>query len=1018
MDTLIEFLIRQKKLALVFTLSIIVVGLLVAQSIQRDQFPNVDLDIMFVVAGYPGNSPEDVELGITNLIEDDIKDIAGIKSYTSVSQEGRMELFIEIEPGISDTEKVKQEIKDGVNKAKGFPQDLDNLPTIIDVKPAGNVVLQLNLSDKTASYDQMRNWVNFLEKALLDVEGVSQITKSGYLPKEVTIYLDAKKLSQYRIDLDQISQAIANKNKRYTAGHSNSKTDERNFVVLSKFNKPEEVLEVVVSSSFEGPEIRLKDIARVVIGNKEQQSITRINGKKGFILRLQKQDNADIIKTVAAIKAKMQTLKDDLPESLDFFYTHDSSFLVKNRLKIVSNNGLIGLLLILVVLSIFLSTRSAFWVAASLPVVVFGMVILLKIFGETINLVSLAAVILVLGLVVDDSIIIAESIHHYRQKIKDRYKATLFGFKRVIAPILATILTTILAFSSMFLMTGTLGKFIYIMPVVVIFALVISLLEISIALPAHLADAKMGKERQWFKVFERFFQKISLVLLRFRYLVVFVFMLIFSAAIWLGSEMKYTLFPEVGTDKINASIELEPGNSLLATEQKVIELENIIISIVGEDLDSVSSEIGQDFDHIARLDIALKPAADRNKTGRELNDTLEEAVKSITGVKEIIFSVRKPGPPVGEDIEIGLVGPNNQQRRQAADELANILKNSKGFSSLERDDKTGKGRIEVILDYQKIAKFGLSLSVIKQYLQTTLTGSVATRYREGKDDIEFRLYLDNNKDISSLKIPNNKGLLIPIERFSRLTSIKGESNYNHYNGERSVVISGSVDEEIISADALIAKALKQLDLIHNYPEVQSVLVGGSDESQKSIQSFAKAFGLAIIGIYLLLMLLFNSYTQPLMVISSIPLSIVGVIVAFYFHGLPISFFTILGTLALVGVIVNDALILVSHLNYIQKEQPSQQTIQQRIVWIAKGARDRLRAVILTTLTTLAGVLPLAYGIGGVDYILQPMALALGYGLVFGTIMTLILMPALYLINLEIREFFSRIFAKKPATIEQ
>lgn len=1018
MDSILSFFIRQKKLALVFTLSIILVGLIVAFSIQRDEFPNVEFERMDISAIHPGNSPEDIEINITNPIEDELKNVSGIKSYESTSKEGSTYIVVNLEPDLDNISKVKQEVKDAVNRVKDLPSDLENLPYTYDINPEFSTILQVNLVDKNANYEQMRVVVNRLEKELTAVAGVSRVDKDGYLKPEIYVYLNQEKLLQYKISIKQVVDAISAKNRRYTAGHSDSNRDERNYVVLSKFQNPTQVADVIVTSSFDGPEIKLSDIARIVIGNEDEQNIIRVNGKKGFILRVQKQENADIIKTVEAVKVEMKKQQKNLSKSLEVFYTDDESYYVKNRLNIVSNNGLIGLVFVLFVLSIFLSARSAFWVAVSLPVVIFGMVIFLKIFGETINLVSLAAVILVLGLVVDDSIIIAESIHHYRQKIADRYEASLIGLKRVINPILVTMITTILAFSSMFLMSGTMGKFIYIMPLVVIFALLISFFEIIIALPAHLAGTSAGGQRLWFVSVENIFKKISVIFLRFRYLIFVLFWLIFALSVWLGLQMKFTLFPEIGIERINTKLELSPGSSLLRTEEEVTRLEQIIFAVVDDELYSLSSEIGKRFDHIAYLKIHLKPAATRKRTGREIYDELKVATKEkMANVGKIEFFIRKPGPDVGSDIEINLVSANNIQRQVAADKLAQILQNIEGFSSLDRDDELGKKRIEVVLDYSKIARLDLELNAVQQYLKASLDGIVASTHRQGRDDIDFSIRLDNQKDVASLKIPNKKGLLIPIMQFASLKKIAGEANYNHYNGERSVRLSGGVDDKKASPNAVIDQALSELDLANNYPDVRAVISGGADETQQSVIDFGSAFALSIIGIYLLLMLLFNSYTQPLMVVSTIPLSIVGIVIAFFLHGQPISFFTILGALALVGVIVNDGLILVSHLNFLAKNQdknPKKQTTKERISWIAVGAKDRLRAVVLTTLTTLAGVIPLAYGIGGTDFILQPMALALGYGLVFGTAMTLILMPALYLINLEIVAFFSRVFFRENA----
>ncbi len=1014
MDKIIGFFVKQKKLALVFTSSIIFIGFIVSFAVQRDRFPDVELDIMIVSANHYGASPKDIELTITNPIEKELKNVQGIDYYTSVSREGSMRITVNLDPDVKNINKARQDVKDAVNRVRDLPSDLKNLPIAKDAEITRNII-QINLVDNKTDYDTMRFIVNNLEKQLSQIPGVSSINKSGYLEPEVKIYLSKEKLNKYKISLYDVLSKIKARNIRYTAGHNESLNDERNFVVLAKFLKPESVGEVVLLSSYDGPKVKLKDVANIYLDSEEETYITRVNGKKGFVLRVKKQDSADIITLVENIKTKITELKKDLPSSLDIFYTDDASFHVKNRLDIVTNNGIIGLILILIVLGSFLSIRSAFWVAVSLPVVIFGLVILLQISGETINLISLAAVILVLGLVVDDSIIIAESINYYQQRIPDKHEASIKGFIRVISPVVITMLTTVLVFSSMFLMTGIMGKFIYVMPVVVIFALIISFFEIFIALPAHLTSNKVVKERAWFLYFENWFEKISHTLLRFRYLVIVFFILIFVFSLWVASSMKFSLFPEVGADKINTRLEVAVGSSLQYTEQKVIELEQVIFNIVGENLDSVSSEIGKRFNHIARLEISLIPAASRKLSGRDIQNKLEQAIKKIDGAK-IRFYTKKPGPRVGKDIEIYLVSEDDEQRKQASNKLVNILTSIDGFNGLDRDDELGKKRIVINLDFDAIAEYDLNINTINNYIRASLNGIEADVIRLGSDDVPLQVYLsDNNKlkaDISKLKIPNKSKLLIPITQFAKLEYITGESDYNHYNGDRSITITGSVDDTKNSAGSIIEEALAQLNLATNYPKVRYILGGGSDETIKSIQSFIKAFLLSVIGIFLLLMLLFNSYTQPLMVIFSIPLAIVGVIFAFYLHNQPISFFTMLGSLALVGVVVNDALILISHLNFLQKQQNRVENLTTRIKWIAKGARDRLRAVILTTLTTLAGVLPLSYGIGGTDFLLQPMALALGYGLLFGTVMTLIFMPALYLINLEIVEWFQNIFNRK------
>ena len=830
MDSFIKFFVKQKKLAIIFTVSIIIVGVITSLNIKRDSFPNVDLEIMSISVVYPGASSKDMELSITNKIEDELKNVSGIDTYTSISREGGMNIIVELEQDVDNVSEVKQNIKDAVNRVKDLPSDLKNIPVAIDIDPVRHI-LQVNLVDKSISYNDMRNIVNRLERELITVKGVSRVNKSGYLTPEIKIFLDKDAINKHKISLNDVLNAINKRNIRYTAGHTKSATDERNFVILAKFKNIDDVSKVVLLSSYDGPEIKLSDVAKIVYGNEKEEQITRVNGKKGFILRIKKQTNADLIRTVDLVKAKIATLKKNLPDTLDIFYTDDASFYVRNRLEIVTNNGIIGLILILVVLGVFLSIRSAFWVAISLPVVMFGLVILLQISNETINLVSLAAVILVLGLVVDDSIIVAESIHYYQQKKLSKYQAAAKGLAKVIAPIIITILTTMLAFSAMFLMSGILGKFIYIMPVVVIFALIISLLEVFIALPAHLVSNKVSKNRTWFIIFENWFEKISNVFLRFRYLVVLLFIAIFFASVFLASTMKFVLFPEVGTDKINAKIELELGSSLYQTEEIISKLEQIIFTVVGDDLDFISSEIGRYFNNFATIEIALTPATTRKLSGRDIHDKLVVATKDMTGAKKIEFLIRKPGPPVGNDVEINLLSDNDIQRKNASDDLANILENITGFNGLDRNDTQGKKRINIKLDFDAIGKFNLDITTITNYLRASLNGIEASTIRVGKDDVSFQVYVGYEGDIVDLKIPNKNRSLIPITQFAKLKYIDGESDYNHYNGERSVTISGNADDTKTTPNLVIQQALVRLNLANKYPEVHYALGGGSSESK-------------------------------------------------------------------------------------------------------------------------------------------------------------------------------------------
>ena len=1054
MESFLEFLVKQKKFAIVFSLAFIAIGILSVVGMQRDQFPTVDFEVLSVTTAYPGASPEDVEKKVTNIIEDELLGVSGIKEITSSSREGLSSIIVTLEADLKDVTTVKNDVRNAVNRVKSFPEEVTDLPAVVDFNVSDFPVITVNIDSTSGDFDQAREITDELQVSLSRIKGVALVDNPSYLESEIQIKVNPAKLDKYNMSINEVIAAISSRNARFTVGGNNQESLEKNIVILSEFESIEDIKNVVIKSSFDGPVIRLDDIADVFRGQEEEMSITRVNGTKGFVLQVRKQAQADIIRTVKRVREKVSEFQNTIPDDINIFYTDDSSEAVENRLDIIIKNGYIGLALVLVVLGVFLSIKTAFWVAVSIPVTLLGTVFGLGLTGNTINLISLSGFILVLGIVVDDSIVIAESIHHYKSKEGSLYKNVVTGLKRVILPVITTIISTMLVMSSFFLMGGVLGKFIYVLPVVVIFALGISFLEITFALPAHLATPnKSGKQKTWFIPVENFYNKSMHRFLRWRYLIVPVFIaLLVYSAMFAMKNIPFNLFPSRGATVMFANIEAPNGSSASYTENIVIDVENLIVSEIGEDLKSYTSKIGAYFTNKADIEIALTPTSDRERTAEDMQEKLKELVKSVKGAEEIKISLLRPGPPQGADIEVTLVSDNDSQRALAADRLEEILRTIKGVDNINRNDEIGKPRIETVLDFDEMARLGVDYASVYRHLRTAFSGSYVTDATIAGKDEDIRIYIGENdyteNFIKNTSVKNRQGNSIPMSQFSTLREIAGEPDYNHLDGDRSIKVTASIadgrprgrpsstqkdqtqnqnSDEIQSLDQkpeeapkvrgggrppsktiILAQALKELNAAVDYPQVSIITAGGAQESIDSLQDFLRAFVVAICGIYLLLAILFNSYSQPMLVLAAVPFSLIGVVWAFYFHGEPLSFFALTGSLALMGVIVNDSLVMVSHLNYIKAKSAE---LEDKIVWIARGSRDRLRAVVLTTLTTMAGVLPLAYGIGGTDVFLQPMVLALGYGLIFGTVLTLILLPCMYMMNYDFINMLGRIRAK-------
>ena len=641
MEAFLEFLVKQKKFAIVFSLAFIAIGVLSVVGMQRDQFPTVDFEVLSVTTAYPGASPEDVEKKVTNIIEDELLGVNGIKEITSSSREGLSSIIVTLEADLKDVTTVKNDVRNAVNRVKSFPEEVTDLPAVVDFNVSDFPVITVNIDSTSGNFDQARQITDELQVSLSRIKGVAAVDNPSYLESEIQIKVNPVKLDKFNMSINEVIAAISSRNARFTVGGNNQESLEKNIVILSEFESIEDIKNVVIKSSFDGPVIRLGDIADVFRGQEEEMSITRVNGTKGFVLQVRKQAQADIIRTVKRVREKVSEIQVNIPDDINIFYTDDSSEAVENRLDIIIKNGYIGLALVLVVLGIFLSIKTAFWVAVSIPVTLLGTVFGLGLTGNTINLISLSGFILVLGIVVDDSIVIAESIHHYKSKEGSLYKNVVTGLKRVILPVITTIISTMLVMSSFFLMGGVLGKFIYVLPVVVIFALGISFLEITFALPAHLATPnKSGKQKTWFIPVENFYNKCMHRFLRWRYLIVpiFIALLVYSA-MFAMKNIPFNLFPSRGATVMFANIEAPNGSSASYTENIVIDVENLIVSEIGDDLKSYTSKVGAYFTNKADIEIALSPTSDRERTAEDMQEKLKELVKSVEGAEEIKISL-------------------------------------------------------------------------------------------------------------------------------------------------------------------------------------------------------------------------------------------------------------------------------------------------------------------------------------------------------------------------------------------
>jgi multidrug efflux pump subunit AcrB len=1056
-----EFFSNRHILATLFTISIIMLGLNSARTLKRDIIPEVDFGEMIVTTLYPGASAEDVELNVTNKIEDELKGVTGIDRITSSSMENMSVITVTLDLNVRDMDKVKTDVRDAVGRVTDFPDEVTESPLIVEVDTSQIAILEVGLAGDV-SYEDLRSRAKDLEKKLEAVPGISRVEKFGYRAREVKVEVNPTRLEEYQIPLRDIIGAIQARNIRLTGGTFESYTSERNVVTLAQFEDPLEVGDVIVRTTFEGPVIRVKDLA-VVRDDFEKVTIrSRLNGNGAISFLLYKTENADIIRTVRAVKKMLddevsrgafagyveppggETPLKGIAALLNRFsrnggqeariYSYspvkvilaqDQSKFVENRFKIVLTNGAVGLVLVLLVLSIFLNLRTAFWVAMGIPVSITGVFFLLPLFGRFLDTISLASLVLVIGIIVDDAIIVSESIY-YRRSVGDApLQAAVNGTMNVFFPVLVTILTTFLAFAPMLFLKGIFGKFVFVIPLTVSLALFISLGESIFALPAHLKrgmeksakGAQRDAARRWFNGLRTFYRKFAFGFLKFRYALVVLFIFILAGAVYYAKEnMDFLLFPSEGSDVVAIYMEAPVGTSLDAMSDHVREVERILEELPEGELETYVTRVGAagfelglgQAENFAYIVMDLTPYSTRARNADRIVEELRSRTEKLEGFDKITYEVVRGGPPVGKPITLRITGVDDARRSALATEIVQYLERVEGVKDIDRDDKLGKEQIQIQLNYERLARLGLTVSDVAQNVRIAYDGQMVTSLRDGDEDVEFRVQFGPGarRDIGFLRelgIPNQQGRLIKLKEVARLKTGPGPSTFRHFDGIRTTTVTADVDQEVITPLAVIMPMFRALNLEENWPDMTVRAGGEAEESAKALRNLAFTFVIAFVGIYFLLVLLFNSFWQPFLVLVAIPFGIVGVIVALALHGQPLSFIAIIGTIGLAGVVVNDSLVLVNHLNEL-RAQRTDLTLRELV---ALGTANRLRAIILTSVTTVAGVLPLAYGIGGTDYFISPMALALGYGLIFSTPLTLVLVPCLYMIWNDIGKLLGR-----------
>lgn len=987
-------------------------------NIQKNFFPNVPQRYIYVDIVYPGASPEEVEEGAILKIEENVKGLEGMERITSVSRENSGTVTIEMLKG-TDMDEALIKVKNEVERIASFPVDIESVVTYKhdDVNFSINYVVTPN-EGKKVSLEQLKKTARQMEHDLLRMDGISKVEIGGYPDEEIAILLKEDALESYNITFSEIATAVKSTNLLMTGGSIKDGEEEFFIRVRNREYYGEGLENIVIRNTPEGGIIRLKDVATIKDQWADTPSEVLFNGKKGVVITIQNTFSEDIVTATDAVKKYIA----EFNESQNFLTAtviRDQSDLLDQRINLLGKNGIIGIVLVLIFLSLFLNPRIAFWVAIGIPFSMLGMFILIPGTGVTINMLSLFGLILVLGILVDDAIVVAENIYRHWQMGKTPIKAAVDGTLEVTPAVLSGVLTTIMAFAAFIFLDGRMGDMFKEISIVVMAILFVSLIEGLIILPAHVAHSKALKkdykskwmqymgwaERGLLKVRDITYKPAVEFAIKYKTITLAFFTALFIMSIGMVSArwVNVTFFPQVDGDNITVSLTMPSGTDESVTQQHLDRI-NQAIWEVNEDMKPLqpnnASIIKQTFQQFrgsgskATIQITLLDGESRSSSTDDVTIRLREKVGDVPGAEALLYEGFNP---FGKALVVSLLGDNNDLLRAAKEEFKHGLNNMPEITDVSDNSPIGYREIEITLK-EKAHHLGLTLQSVIGQVRQAFWGNEAQRLQRGKDEIKVwvKYSEDNRRNIGQLedmKIRLGNGVAYPLSELVTLKLVNGFSSIQHLDFDREVHVEANLTDPSASLPDIIKKIEAEVlaPIYERYPGVSADYDGQKRESKKVGDSMAKVMPVILLLMFCVVILTLRSVTQSILVYMMIPLSLVGVIIGHWIHGMSLSLMSGMGVIALIGVMINDSLVLINALNINLKEGMSYEKA------LMEAAISRFRPILLTTLTTIAGMAPMLLETSLQARFLIPMAISVSYGMAMATTTTLVLLPVMLLI---------------------
>ena len=1021
MEAIIRFFVRRHLLVHVITAVILVVGYRTITNTPRETFPDVTMNQLIVNAILPGASAQDVETKVTIPIEEAIDKIDGVKRHTTVITDQASLTAVEFLDDIDEEglDEVEKDLRTELDAIRDFPAEMEDDPVIHRFSAQKFPVVEIALSGPSVA---VADAARMLERKLERLDEVSSVAPIGLQDAELRILVDPVRAREMGVTLLDVVRAIEARNVSSTGGSLETQEARRQVVLWSRYGDPSEVGDTVLRFSQTGGAVRVRDVARLELGREDTGLLAHTNGRPGVSLIVRKQGNADVIYAVDQVRRLVESTP--LPPEVSAVLIKDESYWTRNRIDLITSNGLVGIFLISGALLLFLTPQVALWVLVGIPVVFLAVLTAFPIVGFTVNIVTLTGLVVVLGMVVDDAVVVAERIVAKRQEGLDPEEAATRGAFEMARPVIASAITTMLAFAPLLAIGGMAGKMTHSMPFVVVMALIASLLESFLILPAHMSMGSAQKpapKRQFVRQMEEIYRGMLEFTLHHRAIVVSMFVAgLVTVFVLFLPYLRVTIFPQDDAESVFVKLSTPLGTSLEQTEAIATSVERQIPDLVGADVAAITARIGHQeaggkgfdreqgsADNEAVVEVLLR-RGQTTKTPAEWMELLERELRVPDGVT-MLFEPAQTGPIMGAPVTLHVAGNDDSVRRSTALEIADWLTRVDGVVNIDIDERPGTPQLDLNLDYDKLALLGLSPRDVANTLKGAFHGIPASEHRDLDETTEFRVMLDpaSRGSLSSLlelPIRSQSNALVRIRDVVRPVETASVSRIYHRDGMRVATVSahfaaGSGHTSLAMADHLDATLLP---LYADRPNVEVYQGGEAEESRKTTADVGVVAMMAFGGIALVIALMLGSFLEAFFVIAIIPFSFAAVVFTFFVHNTPFSLFAMMGAVGLAGVVVNSSIVMVD-------------AIHRRLEHVALADRHlheadmidavvgRLRPIVVTSITTLGGVLPMAYGIGGYDIVVAPMSLAIGWGLALSTVVTLFLVPVLYSIASDLRQ---------------